>query len=142
MNNEKIYQQDFDHNRSSLPVVLLGKGALKICSKFTRGHPCRSVISKKLQSNSIEITLRYECSPANLLHIFGTPYLQNISGGLLLSQRTIFYRIMLRSVLRTIWIIYNEAFLRKYLTPKICELFTLINFIITVRKAPKNVSDV
>ena len=34
--------------RSSNPEVILGKGALKICSKFTGKHPCRSVISKKL----------------------------------------------------------------------------------------------
>ena len=28
----------------------------------------------KLQSNVIETTLRYECSPVNLLHIFGTSF--------------------------------------------------------------------
>ena len=27
----------------------LGKGVLKICSKFTGEHPCRSVVSIKLQ---------------------------------------------------------------------------------------------
>ena len=32
----------------STPEVLLGKGFLKICSKFTGEHPCRSVISIKL----------------------------------------------------------------------------------------------
>ena len=37
--------------RSSRPEVLLRKGALKICSKFTEEHPCRCVISKKLQNN-------------------------------------------------------------------------------------------
>ena len=31
--------------RSSFPKVFLGKGILKICSKFTREHLCRSVIS-------------------------------------------------------------------------------------------------
>ena len=31
--------------RSSLPEVFLGKGFLKICSKFTEEHPCRSAIS-------------------------------------------------------------------------------------------------
>ena len=30
----------------------------KICSKFTGEHPCRSVISLKLQSNFVEIALR------------------------------------------------------------------------------------
>ena len=43
--------------RSSRPEVFLGKGILKICSKFTGEQPCRSVISIKLQSNFTEITL-------------------------------------------------------------------------------------
>ena len=34
--------------KSSSPEVFLGKGVLKICSKFTGEHPCRSVISVKL----------------------------------------------------------------------------------------------
>ena len=37
--------------RSSLPEVFLGKGVLKICSKFKGQHPCRSVISTKLLCN-------------------------------------------------------------------------------------------
>ena len=32
----------------STPEVFLGKGFLKICSKYTGEHPCRSVISIKL----------------------------------------------------------------------------------------------
>ena len=32
--------------RSSRPEVLLGKGVLKICSKFTGEHPCQSAISE------------------------------------------------------------------------------------------------
>ena len=35
-----------------------------------RRTPCRSVISIKLKSNFIEITLRHGFSPVNLLHIF------------------------------------------------------------------------
>ena len=35
--------------RSSRPDVFLGKGFLKICSKFTGEHPCRSAISIKLK---------------------------------------------------------------------------------------------
>ena len=62
----------------------LGKGVLKICSKFTVEHPCRSAISIKLQSNVIEITLRYGCFPVNLLHIFRAPFPKNTSGRLLL----------------------------------------------------------
>ena len=37
--------------RSNRPEVFLGKSVLKICSKFTREHPCRSVISIKLLYN-------------------------------------------------------------------------------------------
>ena len=44
---------------SSLPEVFLVKRVLEICSKFTGEHPCRSVISIKLQSNLFEITLRH-----------------------------------------------------------------------------------
>ena len=43
-----------------------------------------SVISIKLQSNSIEITLQYGCSPVNLLHIFRKTFPENTSGRLLL----------------------------------------------------------
>ena len=64
--------------------MFLGKGVLKIRSKFTREHPCRSLISIKLQSNFIEITLRHGFSPVNLMHIFRTSFLKNTSGWLLL----------------------------------------------------------
>ena len=53
---------------------------MKICSKFTQEHPCRNVISSKLQSNFIEITLQHKCFPVNLLHIFRTLFLKNTSG--------------------------------------------------------------
>ena len=65
--------------------MFLRKGVLNICSKFTGEHPCRSAISIKLQSNFIEIVLRHECSPINLLHIFRTPFPRNTSGWLLLT---------------------------------------------------------
>ena len=64
--------------RSNRPEVSLGKGVLKICSKFTGERPCRSVILIKL--------LRYGCSPVNLLHIFRTPFPKNTSGWLLLKK--------------------------------------------------------
>ena len=64
--------------------AVLGKGVLKICSKFTGENPCRSVISIKLQSNVTEITLRHGCSPVNLLHFFRTSFPKNASKGLLL----------------------------------------------------------
>ena len=70
--------------RRSPSEMSLGKGVLKICCKFTGEHPCRSVISIKLQRNFIEITLRHGCSPVNLLLILRTPFPVNTSGGLLL----------------------------------------------------------
>ena len=60
------------------------QGVLKICSKFTE-HPYWSVISIKLQSNFIQITLWQWCSPVNLLHIFRTSFLTNTYRGLLLN---------------------------------------------------------
>ena len=36
----------------------------------------------------VEIAIRHGCSPVNLLHIFGTPFLKNISEGLLLKIAT------------------------------------------------------
>ena len=45
-------------------------------------HPCQRVIPIKLQSNFIEIKLRYGCSPLNLLRISRTPFPKNNSGGL------------------------------------------------------------
>ena len=58
-------------SRSSNTEVFLGKGILKICSKFTGEHACRSVISIKL----------------HLLVIFRTYFLKNIYGWLLLQVK-------------------------------------------------------
>ena len=70
--------------RGSRSPVFLEKGVLKKCSKFTGEHPCRSAISIKLQSSFIEITLRHECFPVNLLRIFRIPFPRNTSGWLYL----------------------------------------------------------
>ena len=82
--NWGIFYDDSKIFRSSHPEVSLRKGIRKICSKFTGEHPYGSVISIKLQSNFIGITLRQGCSPVNLLHIFRTPLLINTSRWLLL----------------------------------------------------------
>ena len=58
---------------------VLRKGVLKICCKVTGEHSCRSVILIKLLCNFIEIILRHECSPVNLLHIFRTSFPKNTS---------------------------------------------------------------
>ena len=47
-------------NRSNDLEVFLGKGVLKICSKFTGEHPCRSASSINLLCNFTETTLRHE----------------------------------------------------------------------------------
>ena len=74
------------NSRGSHPEVLLREAVLKICSKFTAEHPCRSVISIKLLCNVIEIALRHGCSsPVNLQHIFRTRFLKNTSWWLLLA---------------------------------------------------------
>ena len=70
--------------RSSHPEGFLGKGALKICSKFTGEHTRQSVILIKLLCNFIEITFWHWYSPLNLLHIFSTLFFKNMSGRLLL----------------------------------------------------------
>ena len=56
------------------------KTCLKTSSKFTAEYPCRSLISIKLRWNFIEIALRNECSPVNLLHVFRTPLYKNTYG--------------------------------------------------------------
>ena len=54
----------FHQSRSSHPEAFLGKGVLKICSKFTGEHPCRSAISIKLlcknTSGRLLLSVSYE----------------------------------------------------------------------------------
>ena len=69
--------------RSSYPEVFLGKGVLKICSKFTGEHPCRSTIWINLLCNFIGIALWHGCSPVNLRYIFRKSFPMNTSGRLL-----------------------------------------------------------
>ena len=76
--------------RNSHPEVFLVKGILKLCSKFTGEHLCRSAISIKLLCNFIEIALRHGCSTVNLLHIFRTRSLKNTSGWLLLNVTEVY----------------------------------------------------
>ena len=77
----------FNIYRSSPTKVFLQRGVLKIYSKFTGEHSCRSEISVNLLWNFIEITLRYWSSPVNLLHIFRTSFAGITTGGLLLHLR-------------------------------------------------------
>ena len=43
------HTSSFIFSRNTPPEVLLGKDVLKIYSKFTGEHPCRSVVSIQLQ---------------------------------------------------------------------------------------------
>ena len=81
-----VAEKQLTLSRSSYPEVFLRKNVLRICNRFTREHPYRSVISIKFQSNFVEITLRQVGSPVNLLHIFRTPFSTYTSGWLLLSM--------------------------------------------------------
>ena len=82
---QHIYQEFIiSQHRSSPPKVLLGKGVLKICSKFNGEYSCRNVMSIKPLCNFMEITIRHGCSPVKLLYIFRTPFYNNTSGRLLL----------------------------------------------------------
>ena len=76
-------------NRTGHPEVLLGNGILKICSKFTGEHPCRSVISINLLCNFIKIAIWHGCSPVNLPHVFRKPFLKNTSGYVFLILRNL-----------------------------------------------------
>ena len=96
-------------DRSSRPEVFLRKSVLKICSKFTGEHPCRSGISVKLFCNSIEIARRHGCSLVNLMHILRTPFLKNTSGRLLTKwAATIMAKISALSVLEESCFHYGE----------------------------------
>ena len=81
--------------KSSLPEVFLEKVVLKICSNFSREHPCRSEISI-----FVEIARRHGSSPVNLLHIFRTPFLKNTSGRLLLKTILSWYTVLYSTNLR------------------------------------------
>ena len=75
--------------RCSPPEVFLGKDVLKICCKFTRENKCRSVISIKLLSNFIEVTLRHRCSPEHFWRAASDLYLENFLP--LFPSRSIFH---------------------------------------------------
>ena len=66
--------------------MFLGKVVLKICSKFTGEHPCRTAISVEMFCKFFEIALRHGRSPINLPHIFRPPFYKNTSERLLLQS--------------------------------------------------------
>ena len=92
-NTDGIRNFMYTKDRSSRPEVSLGKVVVKMCSKFTGEHPCRSVISIKVLCNFIEITLRHGSSPVNLLHIFTISFPRNTSERLLWQAQWRQYKI-------------------------------------------------
>ena len=66
------YNKVLSKMRSSRPEVFLEKVVQKKCSKFTGENSYQSVVSIKLQSSVVEITLRHVCAPVNLLNILRT----------------------------------------------------------------------
>ena len=88
--------------------MFLRKSVLKICSKFTGEHSCRSAISIKLQNNFIEITRRYACSPVNLLHILRTHFPSNTSGWLfLILCKVAFHYVKSVQIRRYFWSVFS-----------------------------------
>ena len=87
----------FWHSAVSAKLLILG-----ICPSFIQKQPLKGVLSKRCSKNmqqiykrtpmpkcdfnkvAKQITLRYECSPVNLLHIFRTAFTKNTSGWLLM----------------------------------------------------------
>ena len=57
-------------SRSSHPEGFLGKGVLKICSKFAREYPCLNVVSIKLLSNFANIIVAMSYMKWNFFIIF------------------------------------------------------------------------
>ena len=110
-----VIQRKNRFNRSSPSEVFSEKYALKICSKLAGKHTCRNVISIKLQSNFIEITLRHGCSPVNLLSIFRTPY-NNTSEGSASELSCSNYFRSLGVVVFTPVTVLNKSLFLKYLT--------------------------
>ena len=82
--------------RSSHPDVFLGKDVLKICSKFTGKHSCRSAILIKLLCNITEITLQRGCPPVHLLHIFRAAFPKDTSGRVCMDLRQRWIRFVNR----------------------------------------------
>ena len=98
--------------RSSHPEVFLEKGVLKICSKFTGEHLCRSVIS---------ITLRHRCSPVNLLHNFRTTFTKSTSERLILDVPNRFHERVLTTNKNLLMMNKTKLNVYKKVLQKVCE---------------------
>ena len=86
--NTNILESSDAQTRNSHPEVFLGKGALKICSKFTGEHPCRSVISIKLLKPIFPIKITIH---SFLMSYILKKYTPNVSK----NHKTIYQRIFM-----------------------------------------------
>ena len=130
--------------RSNPLELFLGKGLLKICSKFTEEHPCRSVISIKSLCNFLEITLQHGCSSVNLLHISRTLFLKNTFAGLLLqfsfvSKASFQLQILsfycpIYTIKKDILFILRNVLPQNFSLPLLSEFFLVKKFHCTVLK--------
>ena len=78
--------------RNSAPEVFCHRRVFCRCVTNFRGtYLCVGVISTKLQSGFVEMTLLRCCSPVVLLHVWGASSLENTCGGLLLNKDSFIY---------------------------------------------------
>ena len=85
--NSYWFPQDLPQMRSSRPGMFLGRGVLSC--------------------NFIEITLRYGCSPVNLVHNFKTPFPKNTPG--------LWLFICCKTKLKTKYIFFEKIFYKIYI---------------------------
>ena len=71
--------------KQSLRGVLPEEGVLQMSCEISGAYLCVDVIIIKLQSGFAEMALLRCCSPVGLLNVWGSSFLENNCGGLLLN---------------------------------------------------------
>ena len=87
---ESFMNLSFQIDRSGHLRCSIKKGVPKNFAKFTRKHLCLSLFLKKVTgvrtATLLKKSLRHRFFPVNFTKWLGTPFLQNISGQLLLNR--------------------------------------------------------
>ena len=99
--------------------MFLREGVLKICSKFTGEHPCRSVISIKLLCNIIEITLQHRGLPGKQIKTCLCIYISVLSSIYYLDKPMMFAKFLSKHKRKHS---YHVKMLYLILTKVICAL--------------------
>ena len=110
--NEQHFRQLFIYLfffRSNRPEVFCKKGALRNFIKFTGKHLCQSLIFNKVL---LKMRLWHRCFPMNFVKFLRTPFLQNTSGRLLLTQS---------------YVVFIQAILSKAILPVLPILLSLLS---------------